>query len=149
MEYRNPFLATLAVEFVRVIKRDVPPGKPLVDGDYYDVETVEATRVLRDKEMMNIVMQLPAPALKLYMYLIYNIQDGAVTVKLDDLKLMQLFDCTDRTVLRMRQALVSAAILAKMKQNVYWVNPRFFASKSRLKLYSAHTVQVALVREKY
>lgn len=146
---KNPFTETLIVPFVRVIKRDVQVGKELKVGDYYDIEATDYTRVYRDKECLEAVMKLSAPALKLFTYLIYTIPEGAITIRLNEKDLMILMDCSDRSVNRMKRDLIGAAVLAKKEANVYWVNPRYFASKSRLTLFLANTLQVALIREKF
>lgn len=146
---QNPFTQTLVVGFIRIIKRDVPINKQdLVNGDYYDVEQQPASRVYRSKETYEIVKGLKPLGSKLYLWMIHNIQPGAVTIKLNESSLSELFGYSSRHITRMRTELIKAAIIAKKEANEYWVNPRYFAADSRLKLYPANTLLVATTREK-
>jgi hypothetical protein len=144
---KNPFLETLVVSYVRWIKRDVPPGKDLQAGDYYDVEAEDSTRLYHRPEMREVIMNLPAPALRLFMYIAYHLRDDATSIKLDEKHIAKYFQCSDRTVDRMKHELIAAAIIAKKEQNEYWTNPRYLAPKSRIYLYPGQAMQVALRRE--
>lgn len=146
---QNPFTQTLVVNYVRYIKRDVSILKQDLDpGDYYDVEQQPATRVYRSKDNYEVIRQLGPLGSKLYLWIIHNVQSDAVTVKLNELALAELFGYSGRHVARMKSELIRAAIIAKKESNEYWINPRYFASNSRLKLYPENCVRVATLREK-
>lgn len=145
---KNPFTATLVVPFVRVIKRDVPLNKEELEvGDYYDIESEKSSRVYRNKEHLNELMEMKHGS-KLYLWMLYRISEDAVSIRLDDKMLATELNCSERTVERMRSDLMKAAVIARKQYNEYWINPRFFASDSRLKLFPGHILQVALIREK-
>lgn len=146
---KNPFIETLVVSYVRWIKRDVPVGKDLQSGDYYDVEAEASTRLYHRPEMRETVLGLSSPALRLFMYIAYKVDDDDTSIKLVEKTLMDYFHCSDRTVDRMKRDLIAAAIISKKEQNEYWINPRFLAPKSRIYLYPGNTLQVALKRESY
>lgn len=147
---RNPFLETLVVPYVRVIRRDTPINKTELDeGDYYEFEAQDATRVYRNANTYKVVGQLTAAGTRLLMWMMYNISDDAVTVKLNEQGLSELFEISSRQIARMKAELISAAIIAKKEYNEYWINPKYFASGNRMKLYPGNTLLVATRREKW
>jgi hypothetical protein len=145
---KNPFIENFTVRFVRHIKRDVPLNKELEEGDFYDVEAEKCSRVYRKLENLADLMIMKHGS-RLFLWMLYRISEDAISVKLDDKNLAMELKCSERTVERMRAELLEAAVIAKKQYNEYWVNPRFFASDNRLKLFPGHTLQVALVRDKY
>ncbi len=147
---KNPFVETLVVGYVRWIKRDVPLSKTeLEPGDYYDVESERCTRIYRNKERLKDLFEMKFGATRLYLWIVYHISDDATAIRLDDKTLAQEFDCSERSIERMRMELTRAAVIARKHQNEFWINPRFFASNSRLILYPQCTVKVATYREKH
>lgn len=148
---QNPFTELLVINYIRFIKRDVPEYKTdLQPGDYYDVEQQKATRLYRVNAHCNMMMELSAPGVKLVVWIMYHLQDNAVSIKLNEKKLCaEVFKCSERQFRRTKAELIKAAIIAKKENNDYWVNPRYFASESRLKLYPECAVRVAIRREDY
>ena len=145
---KNPFTENLTIPFVRHIKRDVPLGKELEVGDFYDVEAEKCSRVYRKSHNLADLMSMKHGS-KLFLWMLYRISEEAISICLDDKTLAIEFGCSERTVERMRADLLQAAVIARKQYNEYWVNPRFFASDNRMKLFPGHTTQVALVRDKY
>lgn len=145
----NPFTQTLIVPIIRIIRRDVPLMKLDVEqGDYYDVEAVPATRLYRTTASYDKVKDLSATGFRLFLWILYHIPEDQTSIKLDELKLSTIFECSGKTVQRARLELIKAAILAKYENNRYWVNPQVFASNSRLRLYEGNTTIIKTIREK-
>lgn len=145
----NPFTQTLVVPIIRIIRHNVSQMKlDLEQGDYYDAEAVPSTRLYRINASYDKIKGLSITGYRLVMWVMYHIPDDALSIKLDETKLSQLFNCTCKTIQRARLELIKAAILAKYEQNRYWVNPQVFASSSRLKLYEGNTVIIKTIKEK-
>lgn len=133
---QNPFLETFTIPYIRLIKRDVPGYKELESNDYVEIEQERYTRVYRERGQFEyLIANLSFTGLKMYTWLVYNLAIGADSIALDDVELTRVLGCSDRHVARMRKEMIQFAILAKKKENQYWVNPRFFATESRLKIY--------------
>lgn len=146
----NPFTATLAIPFLRVIKRDVTDYK-IVKGmdksDYFDVDKVPSTRVFRGTAHLNEVMKMSASCVKLYFYLILKVQKSELFIRIDDKTICKLFECSERQAARLRAELIKFTIIAKKENNQYWINPRFFCSGDRLKMYSECAVLSYTIKE--
>jgi hypothetical protein len=149
---KNPFLETLVIPYVRYIKRDVTQFKLMESGieakDYFDVEVTKSTRLYRHDENMQELLDLKAGAIKLFLWIIYNIHESSTFIKLTDTELMTVFQCSDRQVQRMRHELIRRAILAKRQGNEYWINPRYLSGSDRTKLYPGHATQIATIHLK-
>lgn len=147
--YKNPFLETLIVPYIRCIKPEVGVMQQiegLEEGDYFDVEVEKSTRLYRSPQRLADMLQLSSYGLRLAIWIMYNVNEDSISIRLDDLKLSGTFQCSGRQVARMRTDLLKASILAKKKENEYWINPRFFAADSRLKLYPENTVLHRIIK---
>lgn len=148
---KNPFLETLTVPYLRIIKRDVTnlqmldPG--LQPGDYYDVEIEKSTRVYRSIKRFMAIKDMSAGGLRALMWMMYTIPEKATSIKINDVELSTVLDCSCRQVARIRAELIQFALIAKRKENEYWINPRYFASGDRLKLYPGNTLQEAQIKQ--
>lgn len=146
--YQNPFLSTLVIPYIRVIRRDTPAGKSeLNKGDYYDLEKIRSTRVYRLEANYERLKDLSVTGYRLFMWILFHLPNNSDSIVLDDKTLAEKFDCSERTILRARLELIQHTILAKRRNNEYWTNPHIFASEGRLSLYEGHTTCVATVRE--
>lgn len=145
---KNPFLETLSIPYLRVIKRDVPVWKEdLKAGDYYEVEKMSSTRLYRDADNFLTLLEMSSSTLKIVFWIMYHIRADATSIRLDDKKLSELLGCTERQFRRVRTELIAKALIAKRQENEYWINPRYFAADSRLKLYKENTHLVTTIRE--
>ena len=146
----NPFIQTLAVPYIRIIKRDVPTHKTsLEERDYFEVEAQRHTRVYRDTERLKDILKFSVGGLRLYLWLIYSVRSSQQYIKIDEHKLTVQFECSGKQVQRMRQELIAAAVLAKKENNEYWINPIYFCAADRLKTFPENKVCVATRREEY
>ncbi len=135
----NPFLQTLEIPVHRVRKRDVPEWKEsLSEGEYFEVESIHFARVYRGKDKedkMKIILSLSPSAIRLYTWMQYYIPRDSDEIRINDNELCSVLGISDRQVQRARLELVNAAIIYRKKENVYWVNPRYLCSGSRIKMY--------------
>ena len=147
----NPFIQTLAVPYIRIIKRDVPMAKTSLDkDDTFEVETERHTRVYRNPARLKGILDFSVGGLRLYLWLIYSVRSSQPSIKLNEKTLCEeIFHCSAKQMQRMRQELIAAAVLAKKEANEYWINPVYFSSSDRLKAYPENKVCVATRREDY
>ena len=144
----NPFLEDFTIPFVRVIHASVPLNKEnLEKHDYYDVEQTRATRWYRKTDFDAIKGLHPSTCL-LVLYIMYNIGNDAVDIALDEKTLVREVGMSVRTIRTMKKDLVRNNIIAKRTRSRYWINPRFFASESRLHLYPDNIKKVATIRKR-
>lgn len=145
---KNPFLETFLIPYIKYVKKDVSPMKMLEKGlekdDYFNVELDKYSRVYRNTDHFPVLCGLKANGFKLVLWIIYHIPETATYIKLDDIHLSKVFQCSDRQVARMRKELISNGIIAKRQYNEYWINPRYFSAGDRLKLYSQQAIEVAI-----
>lgn len=151
--HKNPFIETLVVPYIRVIKPEVTPME-LMKGDlhesqYYDVEQQKHTRLYRETKHFTDLIALSSSAIKLILWIMYHIPDGSPSIRIDDLQLSAVFQCSGRQMLRMRSELIKAAILSKRDGNSYWINPRYFSSANRIDIYPECAVLVHTIHKKY
>jgi hypothetical protein len=134
---RNPFIDNLIVPYIKVYYEqahwEMTIGKKPIS---FEVEEEEYTRVYRNKGNFSILFKFSAGALKLYLWIVDNLPTNSQSIKLDEKKLIEeLFECSERHFKRLKAELVDNAIIVHYKDNRYWVNPTFFASGDRLKIY--------------
>lgn len=152
MERLNPFLSALVVPYIRIIKKEVSDyqlaGDGLEPGDSFHVEAEKYSRLYRNVHTKSMIAALNAPALQLFMWIMLHIPDDALSIKLDETSLTAIFDCSDKTISRMKSTLIANAVIAKREDNRYWINPVFFASSDRLKLYPENAVIVHTIKQR-
>jgi hypothetical protein len=134
--HSNPFLKKFKVAYVQVIKRDVPGYRRYApnEQEYFKAESALSTRLYLDIVAMQVVLDLGS-AWRLFIWIAYSMRPKRKTIKLNELALMELFQCSSREVSRMKAKLITAEIIAQKQGNEYWINPTFLCSGDRVKLY--------------
>jgi len=134
----NPFSETLEVEVTQIEDKT----KKIVDENgeqqpaYYYVEKAKATKVYLSAENRNKVMALSAGAMRMYMFILHDIQAAHdwITVlpewyKENGGKSLNVYKQAIEELIEARY------ITPTMYKWTYWVNPRIFYPGSRINKY--------------
>lgn len=142
-EPRNPFLASLRIEFVPAKKRSVffgknETGKETVDWFYR--ERAEKTNVYKTPEFYHTVPTLDGKALKLFLYITFNLGWGKDRIELDKYRICAWAQFSQASYYTALGELIDTGVVCKYKGIVFWINPAYLFKGDRFKYASENNV---------
>jgi len=142
---RNPFIYSASpIELMEIGTRNyvvsdnsttgVPPDQ--ISRTYLADRTSKTCVYYKSYVAEDFINKLSAPALKLFIYIIYKLPDNQdwIKIKIKTLQEQLNFKST-RTVAKALKCLVDTCVICKKSQSEYWVDPKVLFKGDRVSFY--------------